>query len=268
MPNVDLTVDEARAVGSMAINRPDRANAIDDRTINELSDAYRLLDSDRRVKVIILSGTGKGFCSGHDLMIDPSERPQTTMDDIDILVRQNHRLLDIYTGDTPVIAKVHGYCLGAAVELVLLCDLSVAALDSRFAHPAIRGAGGSPNSLTYPFALGFSKAKEYLWTTPQLSGREAAEWNLVNRAVASDELDGFVNVWADRIASMPQENIRLMRRGLRRLQDMMGFREAAEMGADLDALGHTGPATQRWRDTVQRVGLKEAVRLRDLPFKP
>src|SRR5206468_12467365 len=136
---------------------------------------------------------------------------------------------------------------GAAVEVVLLCDLSVAAEDSRFAHPAIRGAGGSPNSLIYPFALGFSRAKEYLWVTPELNGTAAADWSLVNRAVPAGELDDIVDKWAARIASMPVENIRLMRRGLRRLQDMAGFREAAEIGADLDAFGHTGPATGRWK---------------------
>lgn len=266
MDHVKIVVDADRAVGSLIIDRADCANAINDQTVTEISEAYRTLDADERVKVIILSGNGRGFSSGHQLGATPSGAPPTVIEDVEILLKQNYRLLDLYYGDTPIIGKVHGYCLGAAVEVVLLCDLAVAANDSRFAHPAIRGAGGSPNSLFYPFALGFSKAKEYLWVTPELSGSEAAEWTLVNKAVPADDLDAFVDKWAARIASMPVENIRLMRRGLRRLQDMAGFREAAEIGADMDAFGHTGPATGRWKQAVKEVGLKEAVRRRDAPF--
>jgi hypothetical protein len=65
---------------------------------------------------------------------------------------------------------------------------------------------------------------------------------------------------------MPVENIRIMRRGLRRLQDMAGYREAAEIGADLDAFGHVGPATAQWKENVATLGLKEAVRRRDTSF--
>jgi enoyl-CoA hydratase len=266
MEHVECSSDLDSGVGQIILNRADCANAINDQTVNEISEAYRTLDADRNVRVIILSGRGKGFCSGHQLGGDQGGAPQTVIEDVETLVRQNHRLLDLYNGDTPIIAKVRGYCLGAAVELVLLCDLSVAASDCRFAHPAIRAAGGSPNSLIYPFALGFTKAKEYLWVTPHLSGDEAAGWDLVNRSVPAEELDAFVDVWAARIASMPTENIRLMRRGLRRLQDIAGFREAAEIGADMDAFGHTGPATARWKAAVKEHGLKEAVRRRDEPF--
>jgi enoyl-CoA hydratase len=266
MDHIKISVDAGRAVGSIVIDRSDCANAINDQTVNELSEAYRTLDADSRAKVIVLSGAGRGFSSGHQLGVSPSGKPLNALEDVEVLLRQNLRLLDIYTGNTPVIGKIHGYCLGAAVELVLLCDLSLAANDSRFAHPAIRGAGGSPNCLFYPFALGFSKAKEYLWVTPELSGVEAAEWNLVNRAVPTETLDGWADKWADRIASMPVENIRIMRRGLRRLQDMAGYREAAEIGADLDAFGHVGPATAQWKENVATLGLKEAVRRRDTSF--
>lgn len=266
MEHLESAIDADKGIGTITINRPDCANAINDQTIDELSRAYRGLDADPRVRVIVLGGRGKGFCSGHQLGGDPAAAPQTVIEDVEILVRQNNRLLDIYNGDTPVIAKVQGYCLGAAVELMLLCDLSVATTECRFSHPAIRGAGGSPNSLIYPFALGFTKAKEYLWVTPHLSGAEAAEWSLVNKAVPADEIDDFVAVWAGRVASMPAENIRLMRRGLRRLQELSGFREASEIGADMDAFGHTGPATQRWKAAVKEYGLKEAVRRRDAAF--
>lgn len=264
MEHVKIEVDAESGIGTMTIDRPDCANAINDQTVNEISEAYRALDADARVKVIIFSGAGRGFSSGHQL--GGAGAPETVIEDVQVLVRQNHRLLDIHYGDTPVIAKIRGYCLGAAVEVMLLCDLSVVAQDSKFSHPAIRAAGGSPNSLIYPLVLGFSKAKEYLWVTPELNGAEAQEWGLVNMAVPAEELDDFVDRWAARIASMPVENIRLMRRGMRRLQDMMGYREAAEIGADMDAFGHTGPATGTWKKTVKEVGLKEAIRRRDEPF--
>jgi len=266
MEHIELLVRAEQSVGEIIINRPEVSNAMGDQTIREIADAYQELDANAGVKVIILSGKGRGFCSGHDLAGKSAPKPETVLGDVDLLLSQNFRLLELYEGNTPIIAKVHGYCLGGAVELVLHCDLSVASEPCKFAHPAIRGAGGSPNALIYPFALGFSKAKEYLWVTPELNGIEAAQWNLVNRAVPESELDEFVNTWALRIASMPVDNIRLMRRGLRRLLDRAGFREAVELGADLDAFGHTGPATKRWRAMVAEKGLKEAMRLRDTPF--
>ncbi|HEX7824763.1 MAG TPA: enoyl-CoA hydratase-related protein [Mycobacterium sp.] len=255
-------------IGWLTINRPDRSNALDVESIVALEEGYRALDADPGVRVVVLRGAGRGFSSGHDLapkMADAT--PLSVTEDWDLLLRQNRMLLTIWEGDTPVIAVVHGYCMGHAVELVTVCDLAVTSDDCRFAHPAIRAAGGSPNALTYPFAVGFARAKEYLWVTPELTGREAAEWGFVNRAVTAAELDALTATWARRIASMPPENIRATKRGLRRLADQAGFRLSVEMGADLDALAHTSRATADWRERVANVGLAEAIRQRDEAFR-
>lgn len=263
---IDIEIDGS--IGRLTINRPKRSNAMNAETIQALEEGYRALDANPDVRVVVLRGNGRGFSSGHDLApSDPDAPPLTVTQDWDLLLRQNRMLLAIWDGDTPVIASVHGYCMGHAVEVLGVCDLAIAAENSRFAHPAIRAAGGSPNASTYPFNVGFARAKEYLWVTPELTGREAAEWGFVSRAVAEDELDTLTATWARRIASMPPENIRAMRRGLRRLAEQAGFRLSIEMGADLDALAHTGDATARWRETVASVGLAEAIRLRDEAFQ-
>ena len=262
-----IDVEADGPVGRLTINRPERSNALDAEAIAELEAGYRTLDENPGVRVVVLRGAGRGFCSGHDLAPKNGAAPLEVMEDWDLLLQQNRMLLRLWDGDTPVIAALHGYCMGHAVEIVNVCDLSVATHTCRFAHPAIRGAGGSPNALTYPFALGLSRAKEYLWVTPDLDGRTATEWGLVNRSVPEDELDEAVETWARRIASMPAENIRTMRRGMRRIAEQAGFRLAIEMGADLDALAHTGRATATWRQTVAEVGLAQAIKRRDEAFQ-
>ncbi|ADP81238.1 enoyl-CoA hydratase-related protein [Pseudofrankia inefficax] len=285
-----IAVETDGPIAQLVIDKPTAANALTPDDVLALVAAYEELDAAGAAKVIVLSGRGRGFCAGHDLRRpgavegsaggpEPSgaaagaqagsagEPESGVLDDWRGLRRSSRALLRMRDGDTPVLARVHGYCLGSGVDLMLMCDLAVATTTCRFSHPAIRAAGGTPNAMAYPSWIGTARTKEFLWVTPELTGIEAAAWGMVNRAVLPEELDDTVGEWAARIASLPKDNITIQRQHLRRIQDLAGFRQAIELGADLDTLAHTSSATSAWRSVIAEDGLPEAIRRRDQAFR-
>jgi enoyl-CoA hydratase len=262
-------MDEVRyevngSVAHIVLDRPRHANAIRRRTLSELVDAARTAERDRDVATIVLRGAGNGFSAGHDLTEAP---PDDVLADADALHRSSQMLLALWEIEKPLIAQVHGYCLGAAVDLTLVCDLVITAENARFGHPAMRGAGGLPPMFAYPLLLGMRRTVEFLWMQEELDGREAVAWGLANVAVPSEQLAETTAEWTRRIAAMPRENIRLSKRALHRAMEIVGFRAVALTGVELDAIGHWGSATSSWREQVSKVGLAEAVRQRDEPFQ-
>jgi enoyl-CoA hydratase len=263
-------MDEVRyevsgSVAHIVLDRPRRANAIHRQTLPAIVEAARAAERDRDVAAIVLRGEGKGFSTGHDLSGTPAE---DVLADVEGLTRSSQLLLALWEIEKPVIAQVHGYCLGAAVDLTLVCDLVIAAEDARFGHPAMRGAGGLPPMFAYPLLLGMRRTVEFLWMQEELSGREAVDWGLANVAVPSERLTETTAEWTRRLAAMPRENIVLSKRALHRAMEIIGFRAVAQTGVEFDAIGHWGAATRSWRAQVSEVGLAEAVRLRDEPFRP
>lgn len=266
-----LQVDRDGPVVYLTLDRPQAANAIDHATLELLVRTYEELDADRSVSLAVLRGTGRGFSSGHDLAaggeILNSLAAGDVVTDWHRLDAANRLLIRLWDGTLPLLAAVHGYCLGAAVELVMMCDFAIAAEDARFAQPALRGTGGTSTELIHAYVVGLRRAKQYLFMSQELSGREAAEWGIVNIAVPAADLDETVTVWAARIAAMPNDNIRLMRRAMHRLLDANGFRQALSAGVEMDAIAHQSRKTQGWLAKIDDVGLKQAVADRDAPFR-
>ena len=250
-------------VAHIILDRPKHANAFNLETLEAVVEAARTAERDEHVAVIVLRGAGKGFSAGHDLS---GTRPDDVIADADLLTRSARLFLALWDIDKAAVGQVHGYCLGSAVDLTLACDLVITADDTRFGLPAMRGAGGLPPLLGYPLVLGLRRAIQFFWIQEDLSGREAVEWGLANLAVPEKLLAETAQRWAERIASMPPENIRLSKRALHRAMDVLGFRAIVQTGAEFDAIAHWGPAGAAWREQVAKLGISEAIRLRDEPF--
>lgn len=265
-----VEVSRDGSVGYLTINRPAQANAIDHATLVGLVDAYDEMDRDRGMSIVVLRGAGRGFSSGHDMQAGGEILQALTAGDVVAdwhrLEEANRLLLRLWDGTIPLLAAVHGYCLGAAVELVMMCDFALAATDARFAQPALRGTGGTPTELLHVYTIGLRRAKQYLWLSEELSGTEAAEWGIVNAAVPPGQLDDEVRAWVARVAAMPRDNIRLMRRAMHRILDANGFRQALSGGVEMDAIAHRSRKTKEWLDGVNSLGLRQAVAERDAPF--
>lgn len=177
-------------VVDVILNRPHALNALTETMFLEIGHALDEADRDDEVRVVVLSGKGKAFCAGADLKAAGEE--QTSLHQQREFCRLGNKnvLEKIENLDKPVIAAVHGYCLAGGFEISLACDLVIASEDAVIADQHINigaiGAGGSPYRLVA--LVGLRRAKEIVLTGKRLTGKEAQEIGLVNRAVLPEKL--------------------------------------------------------------------------------
>lgn len=186
--NIRLAVDDR--VATIALNRPDALNAISFPLVGEFTDAVSQVKEMDEVKALVVRGEGRAFCAGADLTyleVVFNDPPALT----EYLGRFNGMLFSLEDLPIPVIGLVHGFALAGGLELLLACDLVIAAEDARFGDQHINFAlmpgGGSTQRL--PRKLGQQRALELLLTGKWLSGSEAAQSGLVLRAVPADSLE-------------------------------------------------------------------------------
>jgi crotonobetainyl-CoA hydratase len=196
---MSVLVEHVGHIARIAIDRPNVLNAVDRRTQHRLEEAWERIESDPDVRVVVLTGTGeRAFCVGADMKSGDADGLAYWQNPRrggfgGISVRQSLR--------TPVIARVNGHALGGGFEMVLGCDLAVAAENATFGLPEVLVGrlpldGGVPLLLrTLPRKL----AADILYTGRRLSANEALALGLVNEVVAIDELDTAVDRWIERI---------------------------------------------------------------------
>ena len=194
-------------IGRITINRPDAMNAITPGMLKELKAAVLEAGKDSEVKVIVLTGAGKAFCAGVDLKaLGDRKLARGKVDNIlDIPARE---LIDaIRAVPKVVIALVNGFCFTGAMEIMLGCDLAIAAEEAKIgdthAKWGLRPTWGM--SARLPRRVGFLKARELSYTADAVSGKEAERIGLVNMAVPLDKLEEALQMLAKKImANSPQ----------------------------------------------------------------
>ncbi len=193
-------------VAYIFLNRPHRLNAITIDLIEQLTHALERAESEQ-VKAVVLSGRGKSFSSGHDLQSDVDPIPEHV---------QRHQLKRlqnvtrlIWSMPCPVIAKVHGYALGAGCEIALGCDVILAASNATFGFPEVSVGLSVTGGISSILAnqIGLIKAKEMLFFSKKFSGEEAEKLGLINRSVPFDDLDQEVERWVTMISEQPYNAI-------------------------------------------------------------
>jgi enoyl-CoA hydratase len=204
----------SNGIGTIALNRPEKRNAIDRELSDELDAAFVRAEADSNVKVVVLKGNGPGFCSGYDLkqsyyLNGPADESfEWNYKEATGLLKNviEARYLRIWNCPKPTIAQVHGATLAAGCYLQLLCDISVAAEDAVLGHPALRWGGVSSMPL-WQVILGPKRARYLLFTGRTVSGKEAERIGLVSLAVPAAELETSVNQIASEIAAIPSEGV-------------------------------------------------------------
>jgi enoyl-CoA hydratase/carnithine racemase len=198
MPYQDIIVEREGAVGVMTLNRPNRRNALSLGLMTELISGLEEMGRDRTIRAVILAAAGPAFCSGHDLS-------ETVGRDIN----EYRRLFEVCTVlmeklqsiPQPVIAEVQGIATAAGCQLVASCDLAIASVNASFATPGVRiGLFCTTPMVALTRAIGRKRAMEMLLTGQQVSAEVAAEWGLVNRTVAAENLKSETRKLACRIA--------------------------------------------------------------------
>ena len=216
--NIILEKDADTHIARLTFNRPDKRNALDDSTMEELGDALEDVEADDSVRVLILTGAGRSFCAGGDLEslpggAEPGDWASENVDDIRRGFRKVQRfMLCLQRMEKPVIAMVNGSAVGAGFDIACACDIRIGSPQARFMVAYVRiglfpGFGGT---WLYPRMLGsIGKAAELLFTGDFLEAEEAYRLGFLNKLVPQEDLEKVTLEMAEKIACGPPIAIRL-----------------------------------------------------------
>lgn len=193
------------AVARLTLNAPERLNALSDEMLAALQAQIDALRADSQIKVVILSGSGKGFCAGHDIKQMTAGRAAKDGGQAyfqDLFARCTDVMMGLQSLPQPVIAQVHGIATAAGCQLVASCDLALAAEDTRFGVNGVNiGLFCSTPMVALSRNIPRKQAFELLTTGDFISAPRAAELGLINHAVPLAELETETNRMAEVIAS-------------------------------------------------------------------
>jgi enoyl-CoA hydratase/carnithine racemase len=263
------------AIATITLNRPDKYNTLRPDLLGELDDAMRDANSDNTVKVIILEGSGDSFCGGFDFSNGLEHYGELMEENYDPGMDMNFvtnpytsympQLMGLWRGLKPVIAKVHGYCVGGGSELALCADLVIASDDAKFGTPYSRVWGCHLTGM-WVYRLGLAKAKYYALTGEWISGEEAAKIELINFSYPLEELDDKVRELARKLTNIPLTQLTSMKLIVNQAYDNMGLQSTQTLGPILDGIMRNTPEGRDFVRVAKAEGVKGAVIKRDGPF--
>jgi 2-(1,2-epoxy-1,2-dihydrophenyl)acetyl-CoA isomerase len=240
-------------VGWIVLNRPEARNAMNAEMRQAYLDTLGRCAEDAEVRAVVLTGTGKGFCTGADLSgsraatgVAEAPPPGATRD----AMRPSQRVIRaLWELEKPVVAGVNGVAAGLGAHLAWACDLVIAAEDARFIEVFVRrgialDAGGG---FLLPRHMGLHKAKELVFFGDELSAADAERLGLVNKVVPAAELEAVCRAWGERLAQGPTFALGLSKRLLNR-----------SLQADLDTLFAEEAFTQAL--VAQSEDMREGIR--------
>ncbi|HCS28889.1 MAG TPA: enoyl-CoA hydratase [Spongiibacteraceae bacterium] len=230
------------------LNRPDSLNALNEALIGDLLEAFTALNNDRKTRVVILTGAGKGFCAGADLKnssAGPGTIPGTDgMGQLGYTYKFQEYLaelmLAIHECDKPVIAAVNGAAVGGGLALTLACDIRIASTAARFGSVFIKtGLSSCDVGTSYflPRLVGASDAAELMLTGRIFDAEEAKTLRLTSQTVAPEQLLESALEKARMIAANAEYGVWMTKKGLRSNIDAPGLRQAMELENRTQVLG-------------------------------
>ncbi len=213
---------------TITLNRPDVFNAFNDEQSYELQDALKQAKKDEEVRVIILTGAGKAFCSGQDLKAISGEVKRSFIDSLH--KRYNPIISEMRNMPKPIICKLNGVAAGAGCSLALACDFIVASENASLIEVFINVGLVLDSGSTYflPRLIGTNRAFELATMGNKLTAQKAHEWGIINRCVSAENLDSETQQIADYYANAPTKAIGLMKKMLNRsfhssLEDILDY---------------------------------------------
>ncbi|MBX5454172.1 MAG: enoyl-CoA hydratase/isomerase family protein [Acidobacteriia bacterium] len=263
-----ILYETLNGVARITLNRPERANALDQDMLSEIGAAMDMAESDPEVRAVIVRGAGAAFSSGFDLKAQMEARPSGVDAWRPLLRKDFDTVMRFWHCPKPTIAAVRGPCLAGACELALACDMTIASEDAFFGEPELKFGAGIVVMLL-PWIVGPKIAKEIiLLGEDRVSARRAEQIGMINRVVASEALDEEALRMARHIAVIDPGLVRETKRALNRALEQQGLLLALESALEIDlAIEGAGSIDKiAFMEVARREGLKAALAWRDARF--
>ncbi len=217
-----------QGIATIKLNRPDVYNALNDEITFELQDAFKAVAKNDSVRVVVLTGEGKAFCSGQDLKAASGQQKRSFLDSLH--KRYNPIIRAMRSLPKPIVCRLNGVAAGAGCSLALACDVIVASEEATLIEVFINIGlvPDSGSSYFLPRMIGMPKAFEMCSMGSRIKASEAAAIGLINKAVPGDQLDAAVAEYATYYSQAPTKSIGLIKKMLNKsttstLDDMLDY---------------------------------------------
>jgi enoyl-CoA hydratase/carnithine racemase len=244
---LDIAVADGIAV--LTLNRPEKANAVDDVMHSELSTVFAAAQDDARVRAVVLTGAGRTFSAGGD---ESTERRYTTSTGRSPIEEARHIVEDVIAMSKPLVAAVNGHAIGLGAVLATLADISFlsekAKLGDLHVHAALPAGNGA--AAIWPLLVGINRAKHLLMTGEILTAAEAERFGLVTRVLPPDDVLPAAMAMAERLAGLAPQAVQGTKMAVNRL---LAMASGAVLPLSL-SLEAAAMDSDDFRDAVQRLG--------------
>ncbi|MEP6370540.1 MAG: crotonase/enoyl-CoA hydratase family protein [Lentilitoribacter sp.] len=271
-PRMDKVLYERTdRIARITLNRPDVLNAIDDEMPHLLAEAVARADADPKVHLMILSGNGKAFCAGYDLTYyaqgngagDVTQQmPWDPIKDYQFMWANTQAFMSLFRALKPVICKIHGPAVAGGSDIALCCDLVFMAEDAEIGYMPAR-VWGCPTTAMWVYRLGPERAKRMLFTGDKITGRDAEDMGLILKTVPSEDLDKAVEDMADRMSSVPINQLAMQKLVINQAIEATGLMNTQRLATIFDGITRHSPEGLNFKARSEDVGWKQAVDERD-----
>ncbi len=265
-------------VATISLNRPERLNTIVPPMPDEVEQAVGQATRDSEVKVIVVRGVGRAFCAGYDFgggfhhwdeIVGADGEWDPGKDFVFGTAPElspTQKLLSVWRCPKPVIAQVHGWCVGGGSDFALSADLVIASEDAVIGTPYSR-LWGCYLSGMWIYRLGLARAKYHALTGRPLTGSQAAQIELINQAVPFAQLEETVARLAHELAAIPASQLAAMKLVVNQAYERMGLGATQVLGPILDGLMRNTPEAIEFIETAATEGVRAVIERRDGPFQ-
>ena len=270
MPDSPVLYERDGRLARITLNRPDALNAIDFDLPAALQSTVEQANAETEVRVIVLSGAGRAFCAGYDLEIfaqspgtNPGiqDMPWDPVQDFAFMKRNTDHFMSLWRSLLPVICKVQGYAIAGGSDIALCADLLLMADNAQLGYPPAR-VWGTPTTAMWVYRLGIERAKRMLLTGDLIDGRQAADWGL-GQVVPEAELDDAVELLAQRMASVPRNQLIMQKMMVNQALENMGMASTQTLATIFDGISRHSPEGVNFKHRSEAVGWKQTVKERD-----
>lgn len=269
----------------VTLNRPEKLNTLNAALFAALEQALDDAVADLAVRAIVLRGAGRAFSAGYDLTRGPEAGRDTPahhadpgaaaaaslpgiwdpVRDYQFMSGNVRRFMKLWESPKPVIAQVHGWCVGGGTDLALCSDLIFMADDAFIGYPPAR-VYGTPTTMLWVYRLGLEHAKQFLLSGDAIGAATAYRIGLVSGVFPAARLADEVERYAARFNHIPANQLALNKLLINQAFENMGLRTTQMVGTFFDGITRHTPEAVAWREGFGTIGFRETIRRRDAPF--